>query len=131
MFVSGCTHYCKGCHNPETWSHSKGEPVTPEFIKSIIADLKDHTGFTLTGGDPLSPKNRDDSTELLKTIKQAYPDKDIWVWTGYTYDTVKDLPIMKYIDVLIDGPYQRNNPTLKPWRGSDNQELIYLCKKRN
>lgn len=97
------------------------------MIDRIITDLHDHTGFSLSGGDPLFPPNRDAVTALLRRVKEAHPEKDVWVWTGFKFSEVRHLEAMQYIDVLIDGKYEKTNPTLKPWRGSDNQELIYLC----
>lgn len=126
LYVSGCNHFCKGCHNPVTWNARNGHPVCDELIEQIIKDLKDHTGFSLSGGDPLFPPNREPVAALLKRIKEAHPDKDIWLWTGYRYEEVKDLEALRYVDVLIDGRYDQSKPTLKPWRGSDNQELIRL-----
>lgn len=130
LFLTGCDHGCKGCHNTHTWDHRVGDDVDINLILQICKDLKDHTGFSLTGGDPFFWKNRQEVEFMLKFIKAEHPDKDIWVWTGYTFDQIKDSPILQYVDVLIDGKYQKDNPTTKPWRGSDNQELIYLCKNK-
>lgn len=128
LFLTGCPHFCKGCHNPISWNPFNGDKVDDALIARIIEDLKDHTGFSLTGGDPFYWVNRAGVENLLKRIKTAWPDKDVWLWTGYTYAQIKDSPILQYVDVLIDGKFEKDNPTTKPWRGSDNQELIYLCK---
>lgn len=127
LFVSGCEHGCKGCHNAESWNPEAGLPVDAEMVGRIIADLKDADGFTLSGGDPLFPANRTAVRELLYLIKKKYPDKDVWMWTGYKYEDVKDVQALKFVDVLIDGKYEKELPAA-PWRGSNNQRIIHLEK---
>lgn len=126
LFVTGCVHACDGCHNKSLWSPKTGQPLTEEVICEIIEKLKLHDGLSLSGGDPLHPVNRLDTLQLVKRVKAAYPEKSIWMWTGYLYSEVEDLEVMKYIDVLVDGKYEKENPTKKLWRGSDNQVLIRL-----
>lgn len=129
LWVSGCLHHCKGCHNPETWNPNHGLIFDDRARGEILYELsKDHiSGLTLSGGDPLHPNNRADITELVKFVKQIYPDKTIWCYTGYTYDEVKHLEVLRYIDVLVDGKYDRNLPPAQ-WVGSNNQKVIKLCK---
>ena len=124
LFVTGCIHACAGCHNKSTWNPKSGEPVDEELILRILCDLKDRDGLTLSGGDPLLPRNLPEVTELCRRVKEVYPEKDIWLWTGYRIEEVCHLEIAQYLDVVIDGKYVKELPTLKPWRGSDNQRLL-------
>ncbi|MFP9202459.1 anaerobic ribonucleoside-triphosphate reductase activating protein, partial [Enterococcus faecalis] len=80
-------------------------------------------GLTLTGGDPLYPQNREEISNLVSWVKARFPEKDIWLWTGYKFEDIKQLEMLKYVDVIIDGKYEKNLPTKKLWRGSDNQRL--------
>ncbi len=125
LFVSGCSHGCKGCHNAASWNPDAGLPVDADLVDTILHDLKDAAGFSISGGDPLFPANRTAVRELLYRIKKTYPDKDIWMWTGYKYEDVKDVSALKFVDVLIDGPYVKDLPPAA-WRGSNNQRIIYL-----
>ena len=127
LWVAGCNHECPKCQNPETWDPSAGKLFTVLEGDDILRELsKDYiSGLTLTGGDPLFPANRITLTHICKVCKEKYPDKNIWCWTGYDYEQIKDLPIMEYIDVLIDGRFRPDlyDPKLK-WRGSSNQRVI-------
>ena len=133
LWVSGCNHFCKGCHNPESWNCNNGYTFNEEAKEELFKELNKTyiTGLTLSGGDPLFPSNRDELTKLCKEVKEKFPNKDIWCWTGYLYEEVKSLPIMQYIDVLIDGPYieELRDITLQ-WRGSSNQKIIKLNNRR-
>lgn len=124
LFVTGCIHACAGCHNKSTWNPKSGELVDEELIQRILHDLKDRDGLSLSGGDPLLPRNLPEVTELCRRVKTMYPEKDIWLWTGYRIEEVCHLEIAQYLDVVIDGKYLKDKPTLKPWRGSDNQRLL-------
>ena len=130
LFVTGCAHACLGCYNSSTWNRLAGKPFTEQVRDHLLNLCQDHDGLSLSGGDPLLPANREAITDLCRCFKQRYPDKDIWLWTGYLYDEVQDLDLLRDIDVLIDGRYQQELPTTKPWRGSDNQRLIHLASKR-
>lgn len=125
LFVSGCDHHCKGCHNRESWDKKAGTPFT-EKTKEVLFDLcKQTDGLTLSGGDPLFNANRDEITDLCKEFKEVFPDKTIWLYTGYKYEEVKDLEVMKYVDVVVDGQFvlaQRD--TTLAFRGSHNQRII-------
>ncbi len=127
LWVSGCSHHCPNCQNPETWDSQAGKKFTAQEKQLIIKLLKPDyiKGLTLSGGDPLFETNRDAVLKLVKEIKEVYPKKDIWLYTGYNFEQIKDLELMKYIDVLIDGKYidQKRDITL-PFRGSVNQKII-------
>lgn len=125
LFVTGCLHNCAGCHNKPAQNPKMGEPFTEDTLKSILRHLKDADGFTITGGDPLYHRNRKSVTELLRAVKDAYPDKDVWMWTGYKYSEVHLEPAMEYVDILIDGKYEKSLPPA-PWRGSSNQQIIKI-----
>lgn len=127
VFVSGCNHHCQGCHNPGTWDENSGELLTKEVANQIHASLKNPwiNGITFSGGDPLYPHNREDILSLCRDIKLHQPTKTIWLYTGYTWEQVKDLEVMKYIDVLVDGPFILEQKDISlPFCGSTNQRLI-------
>lgn len=133
LWTAGCCHNCKGCHNPETHDNSVGEKFNTEHKEQLFEQLADDNidGITLTGGDPLMLYNHKDLLPLLKEIRTKFPDKTIWAWTGFTWETIKDSEIVKYIDVLIDGRFIEE---LKPkrknlrYRGSLNQRVIDVQK---
>lgn len=133
LFVSGCNHKCEGCHNPETWDENSGKLFSGATINEIIASLAYHyiNGLSISGGDPLHPSNRSQVSMLAHIIKYTYPSKSIWLWTGYLYEDIKDLPIMEYVDVLVDGPFilSKRDITL-PYSGSTNQRVIDVKKTR-
>lgn len=133
LWVAGCSHHCKECQNPQTWDPDGGIPFD-EDAKAEIFDQLDKSyidGITFSGGDPLHEKNVDACTKLAKEIKAKYPDKTIWLYTGYVWETIRHLDIMKYLDVLVDGPFDvtRRDVTLK-WKGSPNQRVIDVPKTR-
>lgn len=141
LFVSGCRHHCKNCFNKETWDFKFGQEFTQDTIDHIIELLRPSyiSGLTLLGGDPMEPENQCALLPLVKRVKFAYPTKDIWCYTGYTYETdvLYDMgmkypetrELLKYIDVLVDGEFKEHlkNPLLK-FRGSSNQRLIDVKK---
>ncbi|WP_424401531.1 anaerobic ribonucleoside-triphosphate reductase-activating protein [Pasteurella sp. PK-2025] len=130
LFVSGCTHACRGCYNQKSWSFSAGVPFDDAMEQQIIEDLQDtrikRQGLTLTGGDPLHPSNLSVLLPFVKRIKKTCPDKDLWVWTGYKLEELDDFQrqMLPYIDVLIDGKFEQEkaDPSLA-WRGSANQVI--------
>lgn len=126
LFVTGCVHACDECYNKATWNRKTGLPFTEEVKKHILDECASHDGLSLSGGDPLHPASRETILDLCAEFKARYPEKDIWLWTGYKFEEVCDLPIMQYLDVVIDGKFEKNNRTTKPWRGSANQNLIRL-----
>ena len=131
LWVSGCNHHCKNCHNPETWDDKEGQLFAHKAIQEISNELLNPyvAGLTLTGGDPLYPKNRETIGDLIKEVKRRFPNKNIWLWTGYKWNEIKDLSFIKYIDVLIDGEFIQDlySPNLM-WRGSSNQNVINVKK---
>ena len=129
LFVSGCTLCCKGCFNKESWKFNAGSPFTENVKNEIIEELKKLwiSGFSLLGGDPLEPKLYDDVLDLVMSIKREIPNKDIWLWTGRIYENIINNDILKYIDVLIDGPFiQELKDSKLKYRGSTNQRIIKL-----
>ena len=139
LFVSGCNHHCKGCFNREAWDFSYGQPFAQETIDQILALLKPDyiQGLTLLGGEPFDPRNQEAVLELLRAVKKAYPEKNIWAFTGYLFD--KDIlpgklgdpeitrEYVSYLYVLVDGPFveEKKNLSLR-FRGSENQRLIHV-----
>lgn len=136
LFVSGCRNHCKGCFQPETWDFHYGQPYDRFTANEIIKALSpDHiTGLSILGGDPMEPENITEVTTLCYLVKKLYPDKTIWLYTGYRWETLKDLEIMKYIDVMVDGPFIENLKDISlAYRGSSNQRVLdtQLSKKLN
>ena len=144
LFVSGCTHHCKGCFNREAWDFDYGEPFTQETVDRILQMLKPGyiKGLTLLGGEPFEPQNQGPIVELLQQIKAVYPDKSIWAFSGYLFDRdilsgrLGDWAVtreyLSYLDVLVDGPFVEAQKDLKDislrFRGSSNQRLIDVQK---
>lgn len=132
IFMQGCTFNCQNCFNPETHDFSSGKEFTDETINKIISLCNEiHiVGLSILGGEPLHPKNIAGTTKLAKIFKEKYPNKNIWLWTGFTFeDYLINKEILNYIDVLIDGKYQDelHDFNLK-WRGSSNQRVIDVKK---
>lgn len=129
LWVSGCEHHCKGCHNPHTWDVNSGRPFDEGAKEVIFRELRRtwSDGLTISGGDPLHPSNIPDVTALAKEVKEKFPDKTIWLYTGYLFEEVKDLEVMKYIDVVVDGEFieELADESYK-YAGSRNQRIIYL-----
>ena len=132
IFMQGCTFNCKNCFNPETHDFDGGREFGDDTIEKVL-DLcsKDYVvGLSILGGEPMHPKNIDGTTKLAKAFKERYPDKNIWVWSGFLFDRdLKNKEVLKYIDVLVDGQYQDelHNPKLR-WCGSSNQRVIDVKK---
>ena len=133
LFVSGCNHHCKGCFNAQAWDFNYGKEFTEEDIDRIIKEL-DHpyvAGLSLLGGEPLEYQNQKGLLPLLKKVKEKFPEKDIWCYTGYTYEEIQADPalaaVLPYIDVLVDGRFRQElySPHLE-FRGSSNQRIIRL-----
>ena len=133
LFVSGCRNRCKGCFQPETWNFEYGEVYTRETIHKILSALdQDHiSGLSILGGDPMEPENRYCVTYLCYSFKTCYPNKTIWVYTGYLYEDLKNYGIMDYIDVLVDGPFIEDLKDISlQFRGSSNQRIIDVKETR-
>ncbi len=131
LWVAGCAHACPGCHNPVTWDPEGGLPFDEAARQEIYEELeKDYvSGITFSGGDPLHPANMQGVTELARQIRSDFPDKTIWLYTGSTWDEVRDLEVIRYVDVLVDGPFREDekDSTLH-WKGSANQQVIDVQK---
>lgn len=137
LFVSGCTHRCKGCFNEVAWDFNYGQPFTQQTIDDILKMLApDYVkGITLLGGEPFEPENQPTIVDLLRQIKKQYPDKTVWAFSGYLFDRdilagrLGDPEItweyLSYVDVLVDGPFvlEKKNLSLR-FRGSSNQRII-------
>lgn len=137
LFVSGCTHRCPGCFNEVAWDFEYGEPFTEETVDMIIRMMEPAhiKGLTLLGGEPFEPQNQPELVKLLRRVKEVYPEKSIWAFSGYLFD--KDIlawrlgpreiteEYLGYLDVLVDGPFilAKKNLSLR-FRGSENQRLI-------
>ncbi len=140
LFVSGCTHHCKGCFNPETWDFRYGVPYTEETEETLLRllDKPFINGLTLLGGEPMEPANQRALLPLLRKVRERLPHKDVWCYTGYTLESdllaetgqartdVTD-ELLSYIDVLVDGEFieEQKNIRLR-FRGSENQRLLSL-----
>lgn len=131
LWLSGCVHNCSGCHNPSTHNIDSGVEFDLEAKEELFLELKKDyiNGVTFTGGDPLHPKNRDELTELIKEVKEFFPNKTIWLYTGYTIEQINNLELLNYIDVLCDSKYdeEKVNRNIK-WVGSSNQRVIDVQK---
>ena len=131
LWVSGCDHKCKGCHNHETWNPHYGKLFDVFSILEILNALsKDYIqGLTISGGDPLKKENVPYVYWLVKQVKEKYPNKNIWCWTGYTLEELNDRKdvqeLLKYIDILVDGPFVESKRDITlAWRGSSNQRIF-------
>ena len=127
LWTSGCDHHCKNCHNPETWDKDSGKPFDKKAVDKILVELSHEyiAGLTLSGGDPLFPSNRDTILGLVKEVKNRYPQKSIWLYTGYRYEQIKGEYLLDYVDVIVDGPYVDSLRDVSlPYCGSSNQRVI-------
>ena len=131
LWVAGCDHHCKNCQNPFTWDINGGIPFDKNAYDEIIEDLKQDycSGLTISGGDPMHKDNRGKIFRLCENIKTKFPHKTIWMYTGYTFEEIKDSPILQYIDVLVDGEYKEEFRDIEAhWIGSKNQRIIDVQK---
>lgn len=132
VFMQGCSFRCKNCFNTETWDFRGGEEFNDEVIDRILELAKEDyvKGLSILGGEPLHPNNLKGTTKLAKAFREKYPDKTIWVWSGFLFDRdLKDKPILKYIDVLVDGRYEDEKHDFRlKWCGSSNQRVIDVQK---
>lgn len=134
LFVSGCRNHCKGCFNPETWDFNYGKEFDTKAWRGLekALDYEYIDGISILGGDPFEPENIEMVTDLCYSIKKSYSDKTIWIYTGYVYEDIKDLEIMKYIDVLVDGPFIESLKDISlKFRGSSNQRIIDIPATRS
>ena len=133
LWVSGCSHCCRECHNPITWDPNGGllfyAAAKQELFQELEKDFS--SGITLSGGDPLYFANRADILRLVREIKGKFPKKTVWLYTGFVWEAVEGLEIMKYVDVLVDGEFQiAQKDTQLHWRGSANQRVINVPASR-
>ena len=137
LFVSGCSHRCKGCFNKETWNAEYGNKFTSKEENEIIDYFKKYgktiRGISILGGDPTYKDNIEPLIKFLKKFKNELPDRDIWIWSGYTYEEIMQKnnlrELISYCDVLIDGKFDENLKDLSlKWRGSKNQRVIDIKK---
>lgn len=129
LWVSHCEHNCKGCHNPQTHNIHSGIPFDVCAKKELFDNINDEDikGVTFSGGDPLSTANRKEVLLLAREIKEKFSNKDIWLYTGYSWKDIKNLDNIEYIDILVDGKYIESLSFPSPkWRGSSNQRVILV-----
>lgn len=133
LWIAGCTHNCPGCHNPETHNYKAGKPFDEEVEKILLEKLSKPyiKGLTISGGDPLDQQTDTlyELRDLLETVREKFPEKDIWMYTGFKYENLNylQLEVTKYVDTLVDGPFKQELRDITlPFRGSSNQRIINL-----
>ena len=136
LFVSGCRHHCRGCFQPETWDFSYGNPFTEETEREILEALAPSyiDGLTLLGGEPMEPENQRVLLPFLRRVKETYPEKTVWCYSGYTLEQLRSTAacecteeMLCLMDVLVDGEFVEAKKNLRlRFRGSENQRLIRL-----
>lgn len=138
LFVSGCSNHCEGCFQPETWDKNYGDPYDKKVEDFIIEELDKeyYDGITILGGDPFEVYNQKDVLNLVKRTKETYPNKNIWIYTGYTFENLNDekyknyienvtKDIFNYIDILVDGRFEKDKKDISlKFKGSSNQRII-------
>lgn len=131
IFMQGCNFHCDGCFNPDTWDFACGKEFTDETIDRVIELCGNDyiVGLSILGGEPMHPSNIEGTTKLAKKFKEKYPNKNIWSWTGFTFEMIKDKEVFNYIDVLVDGQFKKElfDPRLH-YKGSSNQRVIDIKK---
>ena len=138
LWLQGCPHRCEGCWNKETWSYDDGILFGEREVEYILDELSYKQDLAILGGEPLIERNLSELTKLCIAVKNVRPDTKIWLWTGYIYEDIKDLELLKYIDILIDGKFEQDKKvdfrTTKnnddKYRGSSNQIIINLNNER-
>ena len=131
LWVAGCSHCCKECHNPITWDPNGGLPVDDKVKEEIFQQLNKPyiSGITFSGGDPLHAANRLEVRNLMEEIKAKYPDKTIWLYTGDTWEKILHYPLLQFVDVLVDGEFKVELKDVNlMWKGSKNQRVIDVQK---
>lgn len=131
LFVSGCEHRCKNCFNPETWNFNYGKEFTEDTAQRLLDLSKPSyiSGLSIMGGDPAHPKNWPTIKDLVKKFKLVYPNKAVWLWTGYLWEDVASDLVNSGVDVVVDGPFVEELKDLRlKWRGSINQRIIDVKK---
>ena len=126
IFFSGCDFHCPGCFNYELQDPNYGKKYSSEIEKEIFNTINEHiAGISILGGEPLSKYNLETVTQLCCNFKKEFPNKTIWLWTGYTLEEIKTLPVLNFIDILIDGQFKQDEYEYGLlWRGSRNQRIL-------
>ena len=130
LWVSGCSHHCPGCQNPETWDEQSGIEFDADAEEEIRKELEKNyiSGITFSGGDPMYHGNRDEILRLAKMVKEEF-SKTVWLYTGYRYEEIQETPVLSFVDVLVDGRYEQDKRDVSlPWKGSSNQRVIDVKK---
>ena len=131
IFMQGCHFHCKDCFNQEAWDFNGGKEYTDETINRVLelCEKEYIVGLSILGGEPMHPKNIKGTTKLAKAFKERYPDKNLWIWTGFLFEDIKQNEVFNYIDTLVDGQFKTElfDPRLK-WKGSSNQRVIDVKK---
>ena len=131
IFMQGCHFHCKDCFNEEAWDFNGGKEYTDETINRVLelCEKEYIVGLSILGGEPMHPKNIKGTTKLAKAFKERYPDKNLWIWTGFLFEDIKQNEVFNYIDTLVDGQFKTElfDPRLK-WKGSSNQRVIDVKK---
>ena len=129
VFTQGCPHRCPGCHNPQTHDFDGGQDIALDTLLKDMCKNPFVKGVTFSGGDPLYPANREQIGALAQEIRARFPDKTIWLYTGYRFEQITDLPFLAAIDVVVDGPcIAAQKDTQLHWRGSANQRVIDVAR---
>ena len=131
LWMQGCEHKCEGCYSPHTWDFNSGHIFTANTIDFIIDLLsKDgiHKNLSILGGETLSPNKIGPLTELVTRVKKELPDTKIFLWTGYTWDRINHLNLVKHLDVIVDGRYEKDQHNPSRYKGSSNQRVIDVQK---
>jgi len=133
LWVSGCERHCPGCFNPEAQDFAYGKDFTHDTLSEILDALGESfiKGLTLLGGEPMAEQNQPEVLNIVRTVKEIFPNKDIWLYTGYKYEEISHNEILYFVDILVDGEFieAQKNLSLK-FRGSSNQRIIDLNKTR-
>lgn len=129
LWMQGCPHKCKGCHNPETWDFQGGREIDrQELMRDILNHINANgvlRNFSILGGEPLAPQNIEDTLYIIDRVREKFPNIKVFLWTGYL---LKQLPInrLQNIDIIIDGQFELKNRDISlKWRGSPNQRILY------
>lgn len=137
LFVSGCRHHCKNCFNEVAWSFDSGNPFTEKEVNDIIEHLKPSyiEGITILGGEPFEPENQSETLKLIIKVRETFPQKSIWIYSGFTLDQLREgsrasgdtcNKILSFVDVLVDGPFIEDLKDISlRFRGSRNQRILH------
>ena len=134
LFVSGCRNHCAGCFQPETWDFDYGDPFTPAVENEIMEALSPSwiQGLSILGGEPMEPENQAALLPFLRRVKEAMPEKDVWLYTGYHLEEVTTSPLLSYADIVVDGPFDETQKDAGlAFRGSRNQRIVDLRSSTN